>query len=158
MLERRYKVCNLGTLLDHKLTFHDYYLNTVNKANKMIGFLIRQANEFTDPVCLKAIYAAIVRPKLEFNSVTWNPSSRVWIHTIESVPRCFKRLVLRHLRWRGEMPDYHSRCLLLGLSTLEKTREVVQCSFVVKIVRGECRAHESVFRSSSLRQAQYTPT
>ena len=69
------KLCPLK--YDYKPTFHDNYLNTLNKANKMLGFLIRQANEFTDPMCLKAKYAAIIRPTLEFNSVTWIPNSRV---------------------------------------------------------------------------------
>ena len=38
------------------------------------------------------------------------------------------------------MPDYHSSCLLLGLSTLEKRREEAQCSFVAKMLRGKIDA------------------
>lgn len=41
------------------------------------------------------------------------------------------------------MPDYHSRCLLLGLSSLEKRREEAemwQCSYVATILRGKIDA------------------
>ena len=94
------------------------------------------------------LYKSLVRPLLESCSVVWSPSSCFWSKKLESVQIKFTRFVLRFTPYRNvdPRPSYETRCLLFGLETLEKRREVAQQKFMSKLILGETDAPELLVR------------
>lgn len=138
-LERLNEVTDLGVILDTKLTFRSHLECTIAKANRQLGFILRMADGFNDPLCLKSLYCALVRSILESSAVVWCPYNRTWIERIEAIQRKFVRIALRNLPWRDarNLPPYENRCMLLGIDTLEKRRTMMQAVFVAKVLINE---------------------
>lgn len=141
-LDRLNEVRDLGVILDKELNFRPHLESVISKANKQLGFIFKIADGFRDPLCLKALYCALVRSILESAMLVWCPYNRNWIDRIEAVQRRFVRLCLRYLPWRdaSNLPPYEQRCMLLGIDTLEKRRSNMQAIFVAKILTNEIDA------------------
>lgn len=138
-LERVEKVKDLGVLLDFQLTFKLHYSAIVDKANRQLGFILKIAKDFNDPLCLRSLYCSLVRSILEFASVVWSPYEAVWIMRIEAVQRKFVRHALRSLPWRDPfiLPPYEQRCALLGIEPLYVKRQIDRAVYGAKIIRSE---------------------
>lgn len=139
VLKRADSFCDLGVLLDHKLTFNLHRSNVIAKANRQLGFIAKISRDFTDPHCLKALYCSLIRPILESAAVVWTPYQLSWSLRLESVQRKFMRLALRNLPWRDplNLPPYPDRCRLLDLDTLDRRRKTQQVAFIAKLMNGE---------------------
>ena len=89
----------------------------------MLGFVIRQTLEIKNSICVKVLYSVLVRSILESRTAS-----------IESIQTRFSSISLYRLQWpSSQQLDYLSRCMLLGLQTLEHTRQALQVTFVVKL-------------------------
>lgn len=143
-LARVNNVRDLGITLDEGLTYKQHYSDVIAKANRQLGFIFKIAEEFKDPLCLKALYCALVRSILEFGSVIWCPYHLTWIARMEAIQKKFVRYALRFLPWNdpANLPPYGDRCLLLGLETLEQRRTIAQTMFVAKTLTGEIDSPE----------------
>ena len=75
---------DLGVLLDSKLLFNRHIERTINRANSLLVIICAMANYVHDPICIKALLCALVRPILQYASIVWCPVSLVWIERIES--------------------------------------------------------------------------
>jgi hypothetical protein len=49
-------ICDLGVLMDFKLTLREHVDVTVSKARQMLGFIMRVGRDFWDPYALKSLY------------------------------------------------------------------------------------------------------
>ncbi|KAG7163715.1 hypothetical protein Hamer_G002947 [Homarus americanus] len=56
---------DIGVVIDDKLTFSDHLAEKINKANKIVG-TIRRTFVHLDAPIFKALYTALVRPRLEY--------------------------------------------------------------------------------------------
>nr|CAH7756409.1 unnamed protein product [Callosobruchus chinensis] len=72
-LEQPCFVNDLGVVFDGKLTFKEHINKKVCDAGKALGFVVRHCKYFFSPLCLKTLYCALVRSKLEYCSPVWNP-------------------------------------------------------------------------------------
>ena len=122
--------------MDSGLTFKAHYSDIIARANRQLGFIFKVADEFRDPLCLKALYCSLVRSILETNSVVWSPFHVTWSNRIEAVQKKFVRYALRNLPWRDplNLPAYENRCRLLGIEPLELRRKVSQAVFAAKLL------------------------
>lgn len=138
-IERVDKLKDLGVLLDYQLTFKLHYSYVVEKANRQLGFILKIAKEFNDPICLRALYCSLVRSILEFASVVWSPYETLWITRIEAVQRKFVRHALRNLPWRDplNLPPYEHRCALLGIEPLHVRRKTNRAVYGAKLIHSE---------------------
>lgn len=138
-IERVQRVRDLGVWLDEEFTFNYHFNDIVSRANKQLGFVLKVTEGFSDPLCLRSLYCALVRSILEFAAIVWCPFHASWITRIESVQRKFLRHALRNLPWRdpSNLPPYEDRCRLLGIDTLENRRCVSQAAFVAKLLQGD---------------------
>ncbi|XP_055605590.1 uncharacterized protein LOC129753768 [Uranotaenia lowii] len=127
-LHRVEEIKDLGVLLDSQMTFKRHYSKVLEKANRMLGFIIRLSKEFTDPVCLRALYCCLVRSILESANLVWWPFEAAWTARFEAIQRRFVRYALRELPWENplNLPPYAQRCALLGLHTLSDRRSIGQ--------------------------------
>ena len=76
-------------LFDSKLTFVKHIQTVVASVKGALGFVKRTPkNKFTI-ASAKMLYYALVRSKLEFASVVWQPFHDIYIRKIESVQKDF---------------------------------------------------------------------
>lgn len=127
---------DLGIILDSKLSFNSQIDYAISKSYSMLGFLMRQAWNFTDPYSLKSLYCSLVRPHLEYSMVVWNPIFAVHSARIESIQKKFLKYALRKIGWTDNfaLPAYISRCLLINLDTLELRRKIACCLLIYDLI------------------------
>lgn len=80
---------DLGVVFDSKLSFGDHVDSVCSSSLKALGFIIRQSSEFQDIKCIKRLYYAFVRSRLEYASLIWNPHYEEQMNQIEKVQRRF---------------------------------------------------------------------
>ncbi|XP_055614751.1 uncharacterized protein LOC129761075 [Toxorhynchites rutilus septentrionalis] len=111
-LERVQSIRDLGVVSDSKLTFNEHIATITAKAFSVLGFIRRNASQFTDIYALKALFCTLVRSTLEYASPIWSPYHVAQVISIERVQRHFVRFaLLRNLPWNdpANLPDYAAR-------------------------------------------------
>lgn len=128
-------VCYLGVYIDCKLTFREHFEHMISKANHMLGFMLRVANNFKDCFGVKALYCAIFRPILEFACINRHPSQRYMIDRIESIQHKVTRFMFHRIPWSCVFvcPSYRVRCLLFRFKPLECRTMAAQCLFFTSL-------------------------
>lgn len=82
------------------------------------------------------MYTSFVRSKLEYGSIIWKPYSEIHIKRVEKIQRKFIRFALLPLNFIRPLPTYESRCLLIGMQTLDWRRKFSSMLFVFDLVNG----------------------
>lgn len=114
---------DLGVWLDDRLSFTLHYDEAISKDYGTLGLLRRIGSDFSDPICLRALYCSLVRPILEFANIVWSPSSSSSILKFERVQKAFTRFAFRKIFGSGyQLPPYYVRLQLLRLDSLESRR------------------------------------
>ncbi|RYE13173.1 MAG: hypothetical protein EOP45_21630, partial [Sphingobacteriaceae bacterium] len=137
---------DLGVLFDSKLTFVKHIQTVVASAKGALGFVKRTLkNKFTIESA-KMLYFALVRSKLEFASVVWQPYHDCYVNRIESVQKDFVIWSLRAIFQRDEnyrLPEYELRCKYLKIQTLLRRRINDSIFFIYDLLLG--KVENSVF-------------
>lgn len=138
-VQRVQRICDLGVILDTKLTFNDHMTSIISRANRQLGFISRICRSFTDPYCFRSLYYSLVRSILEFSSIVWSPSYSCWVNRIEAVQRRFIRIALKHLPWQNplNLPPYEDRCKLIDVTPLYRRRRQAGILFTAKVLLNE---------------------
>lgn len=133
---------DLGVIFDTELTFRDHYDYIIAKSSAMLGFIKRTCKEMRNVYALKSIYCAMVRSRLEFAAVVWNPYYAIHCKRIESIQKKFLLYALRYLGWRNrrELPSYADRSKLIALESLEQRRRNASVNFVFDMLNGRIDA------------------
>ena len=86
--------------MDCNLNFEHHIMETVSKANQMMG-LIRRSYVYLDTENFTRLYKAIVRPHLVYANSVWMPRRKKDIITLENVQRRATKFVpgLRDLNY-----------------------------------------------------------
>ena len=125
-----YSEKDLGVYIDPLLSFDDHIINTVNKARKVCGMIVRNI-EYKTPDIMIPLFKSMVRPILEYANCVWAPNKRKDIDYVEKVQRQFTKKVIG----MKEL-SYQERLSKLKLPSLEYRRlrgDIIQ---VYKIVNG----------------------
>lgn len=143
-LARLDKCRDLGVIFNPQLSFADHIDSVVLKANATLGFVKRWSREFRDPYICKQLYCALVRPILEYACPVWSPYHLSEIKRLESVQRRFLRFALGSLPWSDpfNLPPYSDRLKLIGLTSLEKRREISKTTFLFDLLQGSINSPE----------------
>ncbi|XP_044590486.1 uncharacterized protein LOC123269052 [Cotesia glomerata] len=128
---------DLGVIFDNHLSFTNHYAAIAASALKTLRFVIRMTKNFKNLVAIKALYSALVRPKLEYASVIWSPTYKKHIQSLEIIQRKFiKYLVYKKT---GDYPvrgtDYLDLCRSTNMLTLEERRKCAAVLFVMGVCR-----------------------
>ena len=67
---------DLGVFVDDRYKFQKHVSHAVNKASRILG-MIRATLSCLDKDTVSRLYKALVRPHLEYGSITWHPRYRV---------------------------------------------------------------------------------
>ena len=130
---------DLGVLIDNKLTFQSHIVQTAKSANKILSFLTRLGHHFQNVSTLVFLYNGLVRSRLEYASVIWNPTCSSYIQCVEKVQKRFLRFL--YFRDCGVYPHYlrhpvstDELLLKFNYVTLKKRRTYNDCLFIYKIL------------------------
>ena len=124
----------LGITISEDLTWKKHIDNTVNKANKTLGFIRRNLGDCTAPV-KAAAYSTVVRPVLEYSSTVWDPHQTSDIHNLEQVQRRAARFV--HRNYTERTPGCVTNMVQsLGWEYLQHRRYTDRLSMLFRIQHG----------------------
>ena len=128
----------LGITFSDDLKWKTHINNICKKANSSLGFLRR--NLYNCPKsCRKNAYLALVRSKLEYGSIIWDPYTKSDIDQLEKIQRSAARFITKDYKSR------HDGCVTemmrdLGLPTPEERRRQLRLTFLYKVVEGHVPA------------------
>ena len=87
----------LGVTLTSDLSWNDHINQTSSKANRTLGFVIRNLHQCPQDIKVSA-YKTLVRPLVEYSSSVWEPYTKNLINKLESVKRRAARFCLNDFR------------------------------------------------------------
>jgi hypothetical protein len=111
-------VCDLGVLIDSNLHFHHDVDNVFPRAVRFLGLIQIVTFSFFSLQNILVLYCTLVRPKLEYASVSWNPITSTNACELEHIHqkflsfyhRCFfSHIQLLHYPWLLEIS--YLKCL-----------------------------------------------
>ena len=120
---------NSHPYLDEKLSWIKHIQSTASKSAKTLGLLKRTLYP-AKPKVKEAAYNMLVRPKLEYGAIGWNPHTQNNINTLEKIHRSAARFVVHDHRRTTSVTHIQSK---LGWQTLETRRLQHQFVFLCKI-------------------------
>ena len=128
----------LGLTISDSLKWKTHINNICKKANSTLGFLRRNLRHCPKP-CRKNAYLDLVRSKLEYGSIIWDPYNQSDIDRLERIQRSAARFITRDYRSRQE--GCVSKMLQeLDLPTLQERRRQQRLTFLYKVVKGHVPA------------------
>jgi hypothetical protein len=130
-------VKTLGVYLDFSLSFNDHYIHIQNRASSMLGFIMRNCNNFDNPLALKSLYCAFASSILDYNSIIWSPYTSGQIHSLEVIQNRFLRLIsIKCNIQRLPHTSYELLLLYLNIDTLQIRRVKHDICFLYKLLNG----------------------
>ena len=120
----------LGIKLDTKLTWANHITDIASKSSKVLGMIKRTLGP-CKPDVKETVYNMLVRPKLEYASLIWNPHTTTQIKHLEKVQHCAARFVKNNHRRQTATTDLIAT---LGWPTLERRRIIKQAMTFYKIL------------------------
>ena len=121
---------DLGVLVDPLLDFDKHINETINKANRLAGLLIRTITN-KSPDIMIPLFKSLIRPLLEYGNAVWSPYLRKHIDSIETVQRRFTKRIDN-----ASNLDYQDRLCKFKLPSLEYRRLRGDLIEVYKILHG----------------------
>lgn len=156
LLGRCDSVKDLGVTFDSQFSFIPHIDLTISIALKMLGFICRNCNSFTDEDALKSLYFALVRSRLDYAAIVWQPLSDCHKFALERVQRKFLKFLT--FRKTGTYPPrgYDNQLLLreFSMTSLETRRGVLGVTFLHKLLNNKIDCPE-LFRFIRFYVPQY---
>ena len=121
---------DLGVFVDPLLSFESHITETVSKARKISGLIIRTMT-YKSPDIMVPLFKSLIRPILEYANPVWNPYLQKFIDQLEKVQRNYTKAIvgMKDL-------DYEDRLKALKLPSLEFRRFRGDLIETFKICRG----------------------
>ena len=122
----------LGNTVSEDLNWRKHIDDTVNKANKTLGFVWRNFIDCSAPVKSTA-YTTMVCPRLKYSSTVWDPHHNRDIHNLEQVQRRAARFVNRNYTERGTPGCVTNMIQSLGWKSLQHRCYINRLTMLFKI-------------------------
>lgn len=137
ILTRVSSISDLGVIFDQKLTFNDHILSTIKKASSLLGFIIRNAKNFTDINVIKLLYFSLVRSRLEFASIIWHPNYFMYDNLVEKVQKKFLRyLFFKQFGYYTYLIPYSQHLKTFHMTSLSVRRRVAGLMYIYGLING----------------------
>lgn len=126
-------VHDLGITLDSKLRFNVHIDNICRSARKALGFLYRNAKSFKRLNTKILLYNTLVRSKLEYGTILWNPTYQLHKDRLEIIQRRFTKSC-----YTGTNKNlcYTTRLKTFKLNSLSDRRKLHDLVFLHKLMNG----------------------
>lgn len=133
-LIRREQVRDLGVTFEKDMRFVSHIQNIRSKALRMLGFIFRNTQDFSDVTTLKTLYFAYVRSVLEYCSVVWSPYYKCHNRSLETIQHKFLKIVAFKTRYIIPNHDYSEIESKHNIPTLETRRQLHDLEFLYKLI------------------------
>ena len=130
ILETETSTKYLGVTLQNDLKWNKHIDNITANASRQLNFLKRNL-KVASPKIKERAYQSLVRPKLEYNSCTWDPHHQSQIHQLEMVQRRAARYVTNRFHNTSSVSDMLQD---LNWPTLQQRRLRTRLIFFYKII------------------------
>lgn len=134
-------MCDLGVILEPKLSFNLHREYSKKKADGKLAFVKRECFKTLNLDNAKLLYGSLVRSHLEFGSVIWSPYHASNKAIIESTQKQAVMFLHDDYKNRHEnnyvLSPYLERCSELGLTSLVRRRVNFSVLFIHKIISGK---------------------
>lgn len=129
---------DLGVTFDKHLNFKQHVITVTNRASKVLGFIMRSSKEFSKTETNICLYKTLVRAKLEYASIVWNPATKTSINTIEKVQRRFLKGLAFRLDGVYPQRGFPQESLLnrFEIMSLETRRKIAGILFLNTLLNG----------------------
>ena len=131
------KTKDLGVTIEDNFSFNSHINEVVKSALKILGFIKRKSFNYKQPETVMILYKTLVRSKLDYASIIWNPQFKDKINKIERVQRKFIKFYCFKFGIRYERTNYKAVCDSLNLQTLEERRMFLDLTFLHKLTNNE---------------------
>ena len=133
------QITDMGILFDHCLSFKPHIDMMVKSCFQSLGGVIRVSKNFKNVETIKLLYNGLVRSRLEYGSIIWNPIFKSYSGQVEMVQKrllrylyfkkhgCYPHFAKNRVRTRDLESEF-------DLLSLELRRRVADCIFLFKIV------------------------
>lgn len=135
------EVDDLGVMFDRKVTFNKHIDISISKCNKMLGFVKRNSKDF-DLNTLRLLYCTLIRPKIEYCAIIWNPFYESQLSRIENIQARFTRFALRN----ESSLSRQERNSKLDLDTLRNRRTAQSALFIFDLINNGIECNDLVSR------------
>lgn len=132
-LKRVQIVKDLGIYMDHKLKFDKHIENLTKECYKKNGYLIRNCKDFKDVKTYVTLFNALIRPKLEYGCVVWDPYYAIYCHDIEKIQSKFYQFTNFYLKLYN-LYEYNIFIRSFQIVSLEHRRYYMKLCYLYKIV------------------------
>ena len=129
----------LGVTISNDLSWANHISNITAKANRTIGFLMRNIHACPKEV-KEAAYTTLVRPSIEYASAVWEPFNKNQIFQLDSVQRRDARFASNNFQDR-EQGAVTSIISNLKWESLEQRRAKARSVLMYKIVHNLVEIH-----------------
>ncbi len=124
----------LGILISNDLKWHTHIQNTCKKSNSVLG-LLRRNLRGCPTHCKRMAYTSLVRSKLEYAAVVWDPYLKGDINSLERVQHCAARFITGD--YRSRTPGCVTKMLQeQQLPSLEHRRKQLRLTYLYKVAEG----------------------
>lgn len=129
---------DLGVIFTNNLCFNTHINNTVQSANKTLGFIMRTLHSTTDLDPFLLLFKSLVLSKLNYASVVWMPHTDENKHLIDSVQAVFCRRLFHRIN--GFYPSYPENIAYsdlrenLNLCSVENGQKKILLQFLYKVL------------------------
>ena len=141
-LERVSCIRDLGIMMDSKLKFREHVNIIINKANKQLGFVMRNSKNFQSKETLRILYMSLVRPILTYNSVVWYPQNKETFDRLDKIQHKFLRFASFQLGIRRNLHDYTIIANHLKIPTIKSVFDVNDLSFIYRLCNNFTKCNE----------------
>lgn len=136
-LNRSHVIKDLGVIFDPKLSFELHIRKKVNEAIRLLGFIKRSATHFKNIETVKHLFNTLIRPKLEYGSVVWNPFHQNKINYIERVQKKFVKYIARKFDGIDTLLlSYQPLLNQYEIISLKARRQFIDLLYIYKILNG----------------------
>lgn len=123
--------------MDNKLSFVVHIQNVCTQAMKALGFIICNTRGFKHVACLRTLYYAYIRSRLEFCVIIWSSHYETHVKTIENIQRKFWKVLSFIMTGIYPMRGYPHEQLLneVKLELLHSRRAYHSVLFLYKLLQ-----------------------
>lgn len=136
-LVSRNSIKDLGIIFDEKFSFLNHVISICKSSFSVLGFIRRSSNFLKNNDVIKLLYCSLVRSRLEFGSVIWNPFYANQSDMIENVQKKFLRfLYFKEFNHYTTIIPYSELLSLFNIDSLGERRRVAMLVCLYKLVGG----------------------
>ena len=110
-IDRDTTMKDLGIIFDQSLSFNNHIDYVITTSLKTMGFIIRSTKGMNNIVALKSLYYGLVRSRLEYGTVIWNPQYKNNKLKLENIQRKFVKHL--HFKQLGTYPTRNTQQSIL---------------------------------------------